>query len=54
VPVINAGTGAVTFEYKSMIVATVRAMHTGGGMFQVDVERNEPEYTLVPMFTLPS
>jgi hypothetical protein len=44
----------VTYENKSMIVASVRARHTGGGMFQVDVERNEPEYTLVALFTLPS
>jgi hypothetical protein len=54
VPIINASTGAVTYENKSLIVASVRARHTGCGMFQVDVERNEPEYTLVALFTLPS
>ena len=40
-------------ESKTMTVATVRAVHTGGAMYQVDVDREEPSYALEPMFTIP-
>ena len=52
VPIINSETGAITFENKSMIVASVRAVHVGGGMYQVDVDRNEPVYSLEALFTM--
>ena len=50
-PVVNMGTGAITYSNEQLIVASVRPVHVGGGMYQVDVDRNEPEYSLVAMFT---
>jgi hypothetical protein len=50
---VEATTGEVKDESKTMTVATVRAVHTGGAMYQVDVDREEPSYALEPMFTIP-
>ena len=50
---VEATTGSVKSEPKTMTVATVRAVHTGGAMYQVDVDREEPSYALEPMFTIP-
>jgi hypothetical protein len=54
VPILNPTTGAITYEEKSMLVASVRAVWVVGGMFNVEVERNEPSYSLEPLFTLPT
>lgn len=53
-PILNPTTGVITYEEKSMLVASVRAVWVGGGMFSVEVERNEPSYSLEPLFTLPT
>jgi len=50
---VEATTGLVKSEPKTTTVATVRAVHTGGAMYQVDVDREEPSYALEPMFTIP-
>jgi hypothetical protein len=54
VPILNPTTGAITYEEKSMLVASVRAVWVVGGMFNVEVERNEPSYSFEPLFTLPA
>ena len=50
-PVV-AQNGTVTYENKKMTVATVRAVHTGGAMYQVDVDREEPSYEFEPLFEI--
>lgn len=52
-PILNQATGEITYEEKSMLVASVRPVWVGGGMFNVEVERNEPSYSLERLFTLP-
>jgi len=54
VPILNPTTGAITYQEKSMLVASVRPVWVGGGMFNVEVERNEPSYSFEPLFTLPA
>jgi len=44
-PVVTAD-GSVTFVNKSMVVADIRAVHVGGKMYQVEVNVNEPTYSL--------
>lgn len=51
-PVVHKN-GHVTYEPKNMTVATVRASHTAGAMYQVDVDREEPSYELEPLFVIP-
>ncbi len=51
-PVVTAD-GSVTFVDKSIVVADIRAVHVGGKMYQVEVNVNEPTYSLEPMFVLP-
>lgn len=51
-PVVHQN-GCVTYENKNMTVATVRASHTAGAMYQVDVDREEPSYEFEPMFVIP-
>lgn len=51
-PILDTTTGAITYEEKSMLVASVRPVWVVGGMFNVEVERNEPSYSLEPLFTL--
>ena len=45
VPAVMAD-GSVTFENKTMVVADIRAVHVGGKMYQVEVNVNEPTYSL--------
>ena len=52
-PVVNAQNLIVDYEDKNMTVATVRAVHVGGAMYQVDVDRAEPSYELELLFTFP-
>jgi len=52
-PVVTAD-GEVTFVNKSMVVADIRAVHVGGKMYQVEVNVNDPTYSLEPMFALPA
>ena len=51
-PVINEGV-IMNYENKNMTVATVRAVHTAGAMYQVDVDREEPSYEFEPLFVIP-
>lgn len=51
-PVVHEN-GLVTYENKNMTVATVRASHTAGAMYQVDVDREEPSYEFEPLFVIP-
>ena len=51
-PVVQAD-GSVSFVNKSMVVADIRAVHVGGKMYQVEVNVNDPTYSLEPMFALP-
>ena len=52
VPVLLAD-GSVTYETKYMVVADIRAVYVGGKMYQVEVNVNDPTYSLEPMFALP-
>jgi len=45
-PIVNRMTGAVTYEDKTMCVASVRAVHVGGRMYNVEIDRNETSYTM--------
>ena len=45
-PVVNRMTGAVTYEDVVMCVASVRAVHVGGRMYNVEIDRNETSYTM--------
>jgi hypothetical protein len=49
VPVVMAD-GSVTFENKTMVVADIRAVHVGGKMYQVEVNVNDPTYSLEPWY----
>ena len=46
--------GSVSFANKSMVVADIRAVHVGGKMYQVEVNVNDPTYSLEPMFARPA
>ena len=50
-PCVDRVTGAVTYEDVSMCVATVRAVHVGGRMYNVEVDRNETSYTMTRVAT---
>ena len=45
-PIVDRWTGAVTYEDVTMCVASVRAVHVGGRMYNVEVDRNEVSYTM--------
>ena len=45
-PIVDRVTGAVTYEDVSMCVASVRAVHVGGRMYNVVIDRNETSYTM--------
>ena len=53
VPVLQRD-GSVTYETKSMVVADIRAVHVGGKMYQVEVNVNDPTYSLEPLGTPPA
>ena len=38
--------GTITTESKQVVCADIRANHTGGGMWQVDVDVNETDITI--------
>jgi Tfp pilus assembly protein PilV len=50
-PVVDRLTGAVAYEDVTMCVASVRAVHVGGRMYNVEIDRNETSYTMtmIPM-----
>ena len=45
-PIVDRVTGAVTYEDVAMCVASVRAVHVGGRMYNVEIDRNETSYTM--------
>ena len=45
-PIVDRWTGAVTYEDEVMCVASVRAVHVGGRMYNVEIDRNETSYTM--------
>lgn len=45
-PIVDRWTGAVTYEDVAMCVASVRAVHVGGRMYNVEIDRNETSYTM--------
>ena len=45
-PIIDKWSGAVTYEDVTMCVASVRAVHVGGRMYNVEIDRNETSYTM--------
>ena len=53
VPVLQPD-GSVTSENKTMVVADIRAVHVGGRMYQVEVNVNDPTYSLERMSALPA
>ena len=46
IPIVDRWTGAVAYEDKTMCVASVRAVHVGGRMYNVEIDRNETSYTM--------
>ena len=50
-PIVDRWTGAVTYEDEVMCVASVRAVHVGGRMYNVEVDRNEISYTMTRVAT---
>jgi len=46
IPIVDRMTGAVAYEDKTMCVASVRAVHVGGRMYNVEIDRNETSYTM--------
>ena len=46
IPTVDRLTGAVNYEDKIMCVASVRAVHVGGRMYNVEIDRNETSYTM--------
>ena len=48
IPIVDRWSGAVTYEDKTMCVASVRAVHVGGRMYNVEIDRNEVSYTMTP------
>ena len=53
VPVVMED-GSVTYANKTMVVADIRAVHVGGKMYQVEVNVNDPTYSLEPLGTPPA
>ena len=45
-PIVDRMTGAVAYEDVTMCVASVRAVHVGGRMYNVEIDRNETSYTM--------
>lgn len=45
-PIVDRATGAVAYEDVTMCVASVRAVHVGGRMYNVEIDRNETSYTM--------
>ena len=45
-PIVDRVTGAVAYEQVEMCVASVRAVHVGGRMYNVEIDRNETSYTM--------
>jgi hypothetical protein len=45
-PIVDRVTGAVAYEDVVMCVASVRAVHVGGRMYNVEIDRNETSYTM--------
>ena len=45
-PIVDRMTGAVAYVDEAMCVASVRAVHVGGRMYKVEIDRNEPSYTM--------
>jgi len=45
-PIVDRWTGAVTYEDVVMCVASVRAVHVRGRMYNVEIDRNETSYTM--------
>ena len=45
-PIVNRWSGSVTYEDVVMCVASVRAVHVGGRMYNVEIDRNETSYTM--------
>lgn len=45
-PIVDRVSGAVTYEDVEMCVASVRAVHVGGRMYNVEIDRNETKYTM--------
>ena len=50
-PIVNKMTGSVTYAPVAMCVASVRAVHVGGRMYNVEVDRNEISYTMTKVAT---
>ena len=50
-PIVDRWTGAVTYEDVAMCVASVRAVHVGGRMYNVEIDRNETSYTMTRITT---
>ncbi|MFA5433408.1 MAG: hypothetical protein WC319_11155 [Candidatus Paceibacterota bacterium] len=48
IPNVDRVTGAVTYAQVAMCVASVRAVHVGGRMYNVEIDRNEISYTMTP------
>ena len=46
IPIVDRMTGAVMYEDVAMCVASVRAVHVGGRMYNVEIDRNETKYTM--------
>lgn len=46
IPIVDRMTGAVMYEDVAMCVASVRAVHVGGRMYNVEIDRNETSYTM--------
>ena len=45
-PIVDRWSGAVTYQDVVMCVASVRAVHVGGRMYNVEIDRNETSYTM--------
>lgn len=50
-PNVDRVTGAVTYPEVAMCVASVRAVHVGGRMYNVEIDRNEVSYTMTMIAT---
>lgn len=50
-PNVDRVTGAVTYADVEMCVASVRAVHVGGRMYNVEIDRNEVSYTMTMIAT---
>jgi hypothetical protein len=50
-PIVDRVTGAVSYEQVEMCVASVRAVHVGGRMYNVEIDRNETSYTMTMIAT---